>query len=221
MTRPIVNTVFMNKDHPNGSMTAPSRASSLASSPAPNGNALPPPYSDEEPRPTPLQPTGRIPPSAPQRLGHTDGLAHHQTAKTSHKKADSGIVNPEAFEDWEDDAFGEQDPLTEHHDSMPSDLRPPFHRPTDGKSGTPLLNPQKKENGYAGDEFGGDAPRLLRRKSTFKEVDPDVAARSATRKRYTYAAFFLAVSLVSFTIQTETAVYIKKHLGWSKSYGML
>ena len=112
------------------------------------------------------------------------------------------------FEDWE-----EEDPVTAR--DMPSDLRPPYHRPTDGRSDAPLLG-SKAENGYA-----SGRPSVSRRRSTFHERDPDFEAKQATRRRYTYAAFFLAVSLVSFTIQTETAVYIKKHLKWSKSYAML
>lgn len=46
-------------------------------------------------------------------------------------------------------------------------------------------------------------------------------ASSAVKKKYTYAAFFLLLSLVSFVIQTETAVYIQKELGWNKAYAML
>ena len=46
-------------------------------------------------------------------------------------------------------------------------------------------------------------------------------AKAATRKRYIYASFFLVVSLISFCIQTETAVYIQANLGWNKAYAML
>lgn len=44
---------------------------------------------------------------------------------------------------------------------------------------------------------------------------------SAVRKKYIYATFFLLLSLVSFAIQTETAVYIQKDLKWNKHYAML
>ena len=50
---------------------------------------------------------------------------------------------------------------------------------------------------------------------------PDTQARLATRKKYTYAAFFLGLSLISFVVQTETAVYIQHELGWNKAYCML
>ena len=54
-----------------------------------------------------------------------------------------------------------------------------------------------------------------------RESDPDVEHKAATRKRYTYAAFFLLLSLISFTVQTETAVYIQHELHWNKAYAML
>jgi drug/metabolite transporter (DMT)-like permease len=47
------------------------------------------------------------------------------------------------------------------------------------------------------------------------------AARLAARKKYTYAAVFLAVSLVAFTAQTELAAYVQHDLGWDKAYCML
>jgi len=52
---------------------------------------------------------------------------------------------------------------------------------------------------------------------------PSAAAQALldTKKKYTYAAFFLGLSLVSFVIQTETAVYIQHELGWNKAYCML
>lgn len=216
----------MSKGPPDGFLTSPSRAdpssSSSSSSTCVNGFVIPPPYSDEDPHPSySRHPAAGVPQVAPHIAPVLDGSAQ-PPAGAGHWKTNSGIVDPEAFEDWDDDNFNERDPVTEAFSNMPSDLRPPYHRPTDGKSGTPLLGENRKENGFTTGDLTDDGPRpLLRRKSTFKEVDPDLAAKTATRKRYTYAAFFLAVSLISFTIQTETAVYIKKHLGWSKSYAML
>jgi len=43
----------------------------------------------------------------------------------------------------------------------------------------------------------------------------------ATKKKYTLAAVALVLSLISFVIQTETAVYIQSELGWKKAYAML
>ncbi|KAG7289935.1 hypothetical protein NEMBOFW57_006312 [Staphylotrichum longicolle] len=60
---------------------------------------------------------------------------------------------------------------------------------------------------------------LLRSRSpTLAAAD---AAHREARRKYTYAAFFLVVSLVSFTVQTELAAYIQHDLGWDKAYCML
>jgi len=50
---------------------------------------------------------------------------------------------------------------------------------------------------------------------------PAVAKDHATKKKYMLAAVFLVLSLVSFVVQTETAVYIQSNLGWKKPYLML
>jgi hypothetical protein len=99
---------------------------------------------------------------------------------------------------------------------MPSDLRPSI-RQGDGRSQQPLLgNNYDQTHGY-------DSPLrpTISRRSTFHERDPEVIARNATRKRYSYAAFFLVLSLISFAVQTETAVYIQSQLHWNKAYCML
>ena len=99
--------------------------------------------------------------------------------------------------------------------------RPSMHRPTDGRSQQPLLNGDiLGRSSY--DALNGSArPAFVARSSTFRSRDQDLEGKSATRKKYTYAGFFLLLSLVSFTIQTETAVYIQQTLGWQKAYCML
>lgn len=59
--------------------------------------------------------------------------------------------------------------------------------------------------------------------STMRSHSPGRVERAMkeTRKTYKWAAFFLVLSLVSFVVQTETAVYIQHELGWSKAYAML
>lgn len=100
------------------------------------------------------------------------------------------------------------------------DTRPPLHRPTDGRSGVPLLKDERGRPSY--DYPNGSArPAFSTRKSTFRSRSPDMEGSSAVRKKYTYAAFFLLLSLVSFVIQTETAVYIQHELKWNKAYAML
>ncbi|ORY09009.1 hypothetical protein BCR34DRAFT_487905 [Clohesyomyces aquaticus] len=95
---------------------------------------------------------------------------------------------------------------------MPSDLRPeldPNHH------SAPLLGHNHKR------DEGSPGRPVISRRSTFHERDPESQARFETKRRYTYAAVFLALSLVSFTVQTETAVYIQHELKWEKPYCML
>jgi hypothetical protein len=104
--------------------------------------------------------------------------------------------------------------------------RPGLHRPTDGRSHQPLLRQDEDdmERGrpsYSSPDSPSERPTLFTRRSTMRSRSPDTQAKLATRKKYTYAAFFLGLSLVSFVIQTETAVYIQSELGWNKAYCML
>jgi hypothetical protein len=104
------------------------------------------------------------------------------------------------------------------------DRRPPLHRPTDGRSQQPLLPNGDAERGRSGHISSPDVsshPPLFTRRSTLRSRSPDTQARLATKKKYTYAAFFLLLSLISFVVQTETAVYIQSELKWNKAYCML
>ncbi|KAF4961974.1 hypothetical protein FSARC_9904 [Fusarium sarcochroum] len=125
--------------------------------------------------------------------------------------------------------------------------RPSYHR---GKSGTPLLfkddDPERGRAGYS--PPNDNEPRFSRgprasseddspyhpremterpglsRRSTMRSRSPQTAAAVAedsTRQRYTYAGFFLLVSLVAFCIQTELSAYIQHDLGWDKAYCMM
>ena len=100
------------------------------------------------------------------------------------------------------------------------EIKPPLHRPSDGRSQTPLLKDERGRPSY--DRPNGSArPAFATKRSTFRSRSPDMEDSSATRKKYTYAAFFLLLSLISFTVQTETAVYIQHELKWNKAYAML
>lgn len=101
-----------------------------------------------------------------------------------------------------------------------TDARPPFHRPTDGRSQIPLLKDEHGRPSYDSPD-GSMRPAIAARHSTFRSRSPDAEGSTSVKKRYTYAAFFLVVSLISFVVQTETAVYIQKDLGWHKPYAML
>jgi drug/metabolite transporter (DMT)-like permease len=134
---------------------------------------------------------------------------HHNeqrnTTGTLFKQPDSPNASDSGFDDWE-----------EHDNAMPSDLRPSLDRDYEGRPNAPLLGHRKSED--EGIENGG---LLARSTHSFHERDPESQAKYETRKRYTYAAILLALSLVSFTVQTETAVYIQHQLKWEKPYCML
>jgi hypothetical protein len=119
----------------------------------------------------------------------------------------------------EEDHSGDQDCDDENLDEMGD-----RHRSTDGgRSHQPLLyKHDEEERGRTGypSPRSPHRPSLLER-STMRSRSPGTQAKLATRKKYTYAAFFLGLSLISFVIQTETAVYIQHELGWNKAYCML
>lgn len=129
-------------------------------------------------------------------------------------------------------------------DSM-DERRPPFHRHNDGKSQEALLYGNSKESSSGlrrasanssssrRSSFGVDSLDLdgrfggreedISRTSTMRSQSPGRVEKAMreTRRTYKWAAFFLVLSLVSFVVQTETAVYIQHELGWSKAYAML
>lgn len=58
-------------------------------------------------------------------------------------------------------------------------------------------------------------------RSKSPEGSADALAKQQTRQKYYIASGFLLLSLASFVVQTETAVYIQHDLGWDKPYCML
>ncbi|USW47877.1 Putative solute carrier family 35 member F3/F4 [Septoria linicola] len=101
--------------------------------------------------------------------------------------------------------------------TMPSDLRPDHPR-SKSHQHQPLLNGDRRTS-----YDQSVRPGLGSRQSThFRERDPEIVeSKDDVRTRYTYAAAFLLISLVSFAVQTETAVYIQHDLHWNKAYCML
>lgn len=96
----------------------------------------------------------------------------------------------------------------------------PMHQPTDSRSQMPLL--KDKRGGKPSESPNGIArPPFHARRSTFRSKSPEIETLLDTKKKYIYAAFFLILSLISFVVQTETAVYIQHDLGWDKAYCML
>lgn len=103
--------------------------------------------------------------------------------------------------------------------------RPPLHRPTDGRSQEALLKDERQDHAARSSFENGDAegrPMLRHsRRPTLRSTTPEYDAEKATRKKYMIAGGFLLLSLVSFVVQTETAVYIQHELHWDKPYCML
>ncbi|EZF74017.1 hypothetical protein H105_04145 [Trichophyton soudanense CBS 452.61] len=101
--------------------------------------------------------------------------------------------------------------------------RPSMQRPGESRSKVPLLKGESRGRsasvGPASMEEG--RPSLSRARPSFRSKSPDFGANNATRKKYIIAAFALFISLISFTVQTQTAVYIQQELGWNKPYCML
>ncbi|KAK3947239.1 hypothetical protein QBC32DRAFT_354927 [Pseudoneurospora amorphoporcata] len=112
--------------------------------------------------------------------------------------------------------------------------------PPDTHSSLPLLNPSASDDrgrrrpaspshpSY--DPSAADRPPFLRRTTptslhslTSSSSNPLASQALAldSRLRYRLAAFFLVVSLVTFTVQTELASIIQHDLGWDKAYSML
>ncbi|UKZ75148.1 hypothetical protein TrVFT333_002822 [Trichoderma virens FT-333] len=129
-------------------------------------------------------------------------------------------------------------------------LRPGLFRETtaDGRSSEPLLSRPDSEGRDLGDKdvergrssrsssdrhsgpsnsapgplYDSPVPRpAMTRRSTMRSRSPGELAASSARKKYTYAAFFLVLSLVAFCVQTELSAYIQGDLGWDKAYCMM
>jgi drug/metabolite transporter (DMT)-like permease len=146
--------------------------------------------------------------SSPRQLSRT------RSSSRQHRKANGKGVSALKEPDSPGNSELEFDDWDEHDAAMPSDLRPSIDHGRDGRANAPLLGRKTEDDNM-------DNGLLGRSTHHFHERDPEMQAKHETRKKYTYAAFLLALSLVSFTIQTETAVYIQHQLKWEKPYCML
>ncbi|CCX31901.1 Similar to Uncharacterized vacuolar membrane protein YML018C; acc. no. Q03730 [Pyronema omphalodes CBS 100304] len=96
-------------------------------------------------------------------------------------------------------------------------------RASDIQASEPLLD-DTPERGRTETNYEGtrEVDARSRRRHQMRSRSPsDAAAELATKKKYLLAGVFLVLSLVSFVVQTETAVYIQSTLGWKKPYLML
>ncbi|KAL3479767.1 hypothetical protein BJX99DRAFT_61077 [Aspergillus californicus] len=103
--------------------------------------------------------------------------------------------------------------------------RTSMRRPLDDRYNQPLLDDEHQGRiSHGGLEYGEAEGRPMlhhSRRSTMRSKSPDGLAREQTRQKYLIALGFLLLSLGSFVVQTETAVYIQHDLGWDKPYCML
>lgn len=181
-----------------------------------------------------IKASGSPPTSAPAAIAASS--IHNQPTRGGGTRA----LQPPLQDNGEEERWNEDDwdidISDEDGDEEMGDRRPALHRPTDGRSAQPLLKDRSSDDhdrgraGYtASPHIHNGAltappptrPPFFNRRSTLRSRSPSSTAAMAARKKYTYAAIFLLLSLVSFTVQTETAVYIQHELGWDKAYCML
>ncbi|KAI4265775.1 MAG: hypothetical protein L6R35_007042 [Caloplaca aegaea] len=175
------------------------------------GHTIFTPSSDE-----PTQTEGLVPQSFSRGPSPLRSVTFGATAVPAHRSSISSDEHS-LEKDWDNPFVGGDH---EEEEDATMDTRPPLGRPTDGPSQVPLL---KEERGRPTLSEPNGRPTLTTRRSTFRNRSPDMAgsAAAATKKKYLYASFFLALSLVAFVVQTETAKYIQNKLGWKKPYAML
>lgn len=168
----------------------------------------------------------------------TQAYQQYSSQRTSQSPPSSDDRRPEAERDYSDsdstdlkenarDSGSGSDFDFDDVDEMAA--RPALHRPTGGRSHEPLLKYEQRGRQFGhtveDEEDGGGGDERARtsshRGSTFRSRTPDYDAKHATRRKYIYATGFLLICLVSFTVQTETAVYVQHNLGWEKPYCML
>ncbi|KAG6359336.1 hypothetical protein INS49_012857 [Diaporthe citri] len=86
---------------------------------------------------------------------------------------------------------------------------------------TASSRPMSRHSQASGSGAGTPQHPSFSRRSTLRSRSPSTNARLAARKKYTYAAIFLILALVSFCVQTELGAYVQNELGWNKAYCML
>ncbi|OAP62156.1 poly-beta-1,6-N-acetyl-D-glucosamine biosynthesis protein PgaD [Fonsecaea erecta] len=155
-------------------------------------------------------------PSSPLRLNSLPpAIKDEFRADRQHIRGVHFSLNDEPIADRGDD---------DDDDDM--DGRTSMHRPTGPESHEPLLGEDKKANTRGRLEspslHGSSRPAASSRRSTFRSRSPSYAQpEDMVRRKYIYASFFLILSLISFVVQTETAVYIQHELKWDKAYCMM
>ena len=159
--------------------------------------------------PSPLR-TSSLPPKISDQSS-----AEHQTHRTGWSEAAKGQENnTESNSDSDSDLGLDEEEMVSNG--------PTQRRPVDETSEQPLLKEEVRGRSDHETPHGSARSPFVSQRHTFRSRSPAyVDAKSATRTKYIYASFFLGVCLVSFVVQTETAVYIQRTLGWKKAYCML
>ncbi|KAF3197514.1 hypothetical protein TWF106_003358 [Orbilia oligospora] len=91
--------------------------------------------------------------------------------------------------------------------------RPPSTVRDEVQSSEPLLDAERGRSTRVDGE--GNSVR----RAEFRSRSPVTVQNN--RNRYALAALMLVLSLGSFVLQTETAQYIQRDLGWNKAYCMM
>lgn len=158
----------------------------------------------------PPQPQPRRSSPNPLRIQTLPGGSKHSAGESLDKNSPAASANDDS------------------DDEDMSSVRPSMHRSGSNVSHSqmPLLPEDKDYVGRGRESFqgtrGSSRPAFAARRSTFRSKSPSFAVpENQTRQKYIYAAFFLILSLISFVVQTETAVYIQHTLKWKKAYCML
>ncbi|KAI1501317.1 hypothetical protein F5X99DRAFT_382830 [Biscogniauxia marginata] len=148
-----------------------------------------------------------------------------------HGRDDKHHNRPSDFDDIdssdEEDNDDDDDDMSGRHSLHANDGRPIsplLKKKSDHDRGRPRYNHSGSTSPVPTPSVStpsGDRPSTFSRRSTMRSRSPDTQARMAARQRYTYAAIFLVVSLVSFCLQTELGRYVQHELGWNKAYCML
>lgn len=94
-------------------------------------------------------------------------------------------------------------------------------RPSSPRLSTASSRPRSRHSQASGSGAGTPRHPSFSRRSTLRSRSPNTNARVAARRKYTYAAVFLILALVSFCVQAESGAYVQNELGWNKAYCML
>lgn len=144
-------------------------------------------------------------------------MADHHSGKPllqKHKQRDSNVRVPDDLDLEADHHLDHEHAHAERGRSYQNNYYSGIPSPSGSRPGS------RHSNVSAG---ASATPRrsAFSRRSTLRSRSPATNARLAARKKYTYAAVFLVISLVSFCVQTELAAYVQHDLGWNKAYCML